>query len=135
MNQSFLKVVKHSHSSIRWNTVISQFDGTQSFLNLVECGCSKLYSIVVEHSQIFILVEHFLNLVEHSHFLIWWKFVNCKFSLFGVTQSFLNFVEQSFLNLVECGHSKLYSIVVEHGRIFILVEHFLNLVEHSHFYF
>ena len=46
-------LVEIGHCSIWWNTVISQFGGTQSICNSVEHG-------------------HFSILVDHSHFSIGW---------------------------------------------------------------
>ena len=74
--ESFLNLVQHGHFSIWWNTVISQFCGTLSFL-------------------------HFPDLVEHGHFYIfpiWWNTVIFQFC---GTQSYLNLVEHSYRKVTQ----------------------------------
>ena len=68
-----------------WNTVISKFGGTQSFLNFSEFGETHSSLNLVEHSH-YQLSEtwQFLNLVELGLFSIWWSMA---ISWFGGTWS------------------------------------------------
>ena len=80
VEQSHFSMEEHSHFSIWWNTVNSQFGGTQSFLNLKQCCYFSIWQNTV--------ISRFL-----------W---NTVISQFGGTQSFLDFCgTQSFLDF--CG--------------------------------
>ena len=96
-------LVEIGHCSIWWNTVISQFGGTQSFsfwwnmviskthfeTAILEQSLSESHEIPVEYGQ-------FLNSVEHDHFSMWWNLVIAQF---GGTQSLLNLVEHSHFSV------------------------------------
>ena len=69
-----------------WYTVISQFLGTQSFLNLVEysristCSFSLFWIWWDKFISQISGTQSFLYWVEHSHVSIWWSTVISQFS-------------------------------------------------------
>ena len=144
-------LVEIGHCSIWWNTVISQFGGTQSFSfwwNMViskthfetailekslseshEAKAMKFQWNMVNFSILWNMTISqcggtwsLLNLVEHSHCSIWW---NTVISQFGGTQS--------FSSLVAHGHfsNRWSRVILKFGGTWS----FLNSVEHSHSHF
>ena len=150
-------LVEIGHCSIWWNTVISQFGGTQSFSfwwNMViskthfetailekslseshEAKAMKFQWNMVNFSILWNMTISqcggtwsLLNLVEHSHCSIWW---NTVISQFGGTQSFSSVVHMVISQL---GGTESFSSLVEHGHFSILWNTvILILVEHGHF--